>query len=221
LLLGGFPFVAGVGLFSAGVYALSGVLGRAARSGCASGARWSRYRGRAGPRHRDDPAAPVRGPPGVAGHRLSHQDRRRAPAAGSARDSRGAVGVRCVRGRVYYGAKNIVESLSFVGATAAVLILVAAVGGHRLRLARGYARRCGGSRHRSPSSSAGRCGRSLENLVPPIFESNFIGRHRAVLGFLGAVLAGLGVQVLMLPSWRFGRSDWVRPSRGRVAGRVS
>jgi len=113
---------------------------------------------------------------------------------------------------VYFGERNIVEVLSFVGAAAVLLMLVAAVWGHRLGLPRGV----------GPvlwtmlgigvllAYVGGPLLAVFDQLLPVLFGSNFVGRMRAVLCFFAAVLAGLGVEVVARSPRKFGRADLVR-----------
>jgi Bacterial membrane protein YfhO len=109
---------------------------------------------------------------------------------------------------LYFGAYNQVETISFVGATVAVLA-VAGVALPRLRatprgvrevlmvatLVIGWAAYVGGD-----------VLAQLQRL--PGFEESFVGRTRAILGFMVAVLAALGLQALVERRWPAGRRQW-------------
>jgi hypothetical protein len=109
---------------------------------------------------------------------------------------------------LYFGAYNQVETISFVGATVAVLA-VAGVALPRLRatprgvrevlivatLVIGWAAYVGGD-----------VLAQLQRL--PGFEESFVGRTRAILGFMVAVLAALGLQALVEQRWPAGRRQW-------------
>lgn len=97
--------------------------------------------------------------------------------------------------------RNVVESLSFVGAAAAVLMVVAGVGGYRLGLPRGVRLALWGTLLVGGIMVyvGGPVLAAAETLLPPLFADNFVGRLRALLCFLAAVLAGLGAQVLVGP----------------------
>jgi hypothetical protein len=108
----------------------------------------------------------------------------------------------------YFGAYNQVETISFVGATTAVLA-VAGVALPRLRatprgtrevlivatLVIGWAAYVGGDLLAQ-----------LQRL--PGFEESFVGRTRSILGFMVAVLAALGLQALVERRWPAGRRQW-------------
>jgi hypothetical protein len=213
LLLGGFPFVAVVALLAAGVYALVRCLClRAvlrARAGLLAGLA----------------SGVVLGVGLAAVHLLPFVDRLswlgldyRTRVAGQhlPLESLVTTAVPWAFGAyvdgVYYGARNIVETLSFVGAAAVVLILVAAIGAHQLSLPRGARSALWGLLIFGVIATflGGPLLALLEQSLPLVFENNFIGRLRSVLGFVAAVLAGLGVQVVSLSAWRLRRVDRLR-----------
>jgi hypothetical protein len=108
----------------------------------------------------------------------------------------------------YFGPTNQIEAISFIGATIAVLA-IACVALPRLRatprgarevlvgatLVIGWAMFVGGD---------------LLGLLQrlPGFEESFVGRARAILGFMVAVVAALGLQALVERRWPAGRRQW-------------
>jgi hypothetical protein len=117
----------------------------------------------------------------------------------------------------YFGAYNQVETISFVGATTA-LLAVACVALPRLRatprgarevlivatLVIGWAAYVGGDLLAQ-----------LQRL--PGFEESFVGRTRSILGFMVAVLAALGLQALVERHWPLGRQwAWAAAVLGAV-----
>ena len=109
----------------------------------------------------------------------------------------------------YFGRYVQVETISFVGATT-VLLAVAA-----LALPRAA------TTVRGPRAVFGLAtlvvgwatfvGGDLLGLLQrlPGFEESFIGRSRAILGFMVAVLAALGLQAVVERRWPAGRRQWV------------
>jgi hypothetical protein len=109
----------------------------------------------------------------------------------------------------YFGTRNQVEGISFVGVTTALAALAALClpgprntpRGVRAALAAatvglGWATFAGGLPLRM-----------LQNL--PVFSDNYIGRTRSVLGFTVAVLAALGLQALLERRPLPGRRGWL------------
>jgi hypothetical protein len=108
----------------------------------------------------------------------------------------------------YFGAYNQVETIAFVGATTALLALAAVV----LPRSRATPR---GPREVFAVATAtigwaafvgGDLLAQLQRL--PGFEESFVGRTRAILGFMVAVLAALGLQALVERRWPAGRRQW-------------
>ena len=108
----------------------------------------------------------------------------------------------------YFGAYNQVETISFVGATTA-LLAVACVALPRLRATPRGAREVlivatvviGWAAYVGGDLLA-----QLQRL--PGFEESFVGRTRSILGFMVAVLAALGLQALVERHWPLGRRQW-------------
>jgi len=108
----------------------------------------------------------------------------------------------------YFGAYNQVETISFVGATTALLAL-AGVALPRLRATPRGAREVlivatvviGWAAYVGGDLLA-----QLQRL--PGFEESFVGRTRSILGFMVAVLAALGLQALVERRWPAGRRQW-------------
>jgi hypothetical protein len=127
----------------------------------------------------------------------------------------------------WYLADNLVEASAYLGAASLVLVVagVALAGRGRARLPRGvwlfFAVGTGGWLAVIFTALP------LHLLVHlPIFSSNFVGRARSVLGFLLAVLAAVGFDVLLRhsPAWRpsaFRSSRWgIAVAAGAVLGVV-
>ncbi|HTG47151.1 MAG TPA: hypothetical protein VK646_05815 [Actinomycetota bacterium] len=96
--------------------------------------------------------------------------------------------------RSYWGAINYIELQSFIGASALVLIAVAAARGRELTVARG-ARTflwAGAAVAAMLLFLGGPLLWLLQRL--PLFDTNFIGRMRSVFGFLLAALAAIGME---------------------------
>jgi hypothetical protein len=107
----------------------------------------------------------------------------------------------------YLSQNNLVEAMSYVGAAAAVLAIVAVAlaGPARCLLPRGawwlLVAASGGWLALIYLGGPLRMVRFL-----PVFSSNFVGRARSVLGLLVAVLAAVGFELLLHHGWRRLRS---------------
>ncbi len=117
--------------------------------------------------------------------------------------------------RNYFGSRNGIETFSFLGAVTVALALVALILRPPEKTQRGI---------RTYFAVAlivagvltyhgGWLLETVQNL--PVFENNFIGRMRAVIGFIAAVLAALGTQSLI--ERRLPRTWWAVLLGGTVA----
>jgi len=100
----------------------------------------------------------------------------------------------------WYLPVNLVESLVYVGAAAVVLVVVAlamprAARAHTAHGVWGYLVAATGSL--LVILYFGRLPLALLQQLPVLFSENFVGRARSVLGFLLAVLAAVGFQILL------------------------
>lgn len=110
----------------------------------------------------------------------------------------------------YFGGHVQIETVSFIGVTSVILALVA-VALPRPGAALGQARAVFGIATAVigwASFAGGDLLRFLQRL--PGFEESFVGRTRAILGFMVAVLAAIGVQSIMDRRWPVGWRQWAR-----------
>jgi hypothetical protein len=108
----------------------------------------------------------------------------------------------------YFGAYNQVETIAFAGVTTALLALVA-VALPRLRATPRGPREMFALATVVIGWGAFVGGDVLAKLQRlPGFEESFVGRTRAILGFMVAVLAALGLQALVERRWPVGRRQW-------------
>lgn len=114
----------------------------------------------------------------------------------------------------YFGMRNQVEGISFVGVTTALAALVALClpGPHAMPRGVRAALAAAAVGLGWATFAGGFPLRLLQNL--PVFSDNFIGRTRSILGFTVAVLAALGLQALLERRQLAGRRGWI------VAGSV-
>jgi hypothetical protein len=110
---------------------------------------------------------------------------------------------------LFFGAYNQVEAVSFVGVTTALLAL-AGVALPRLRATPG------GARAVLVAATlllgwATYVGGSVLGMLQtlPGFDESFVGRTRAILGFMVAVLAALGLQAIVERRWPSRRPEWI------------
>ena len=108
----------------------------------------------------------------------------------------------------YFGPGNQIETISFIGATIALL----AVAGVALPRVRATPR---GAREVLVAATlvigwAAYVGGDLLGLLQrlPGFEESYVGRARAILGFMVAALAALGLEALVERRWPAGRRQW-------------
>jgi hypothetical protein len=108
----------------------------------------------------------------------------------------------------YFGPGNQIETISFVGATIALLAVV----GVALPRVRATPR---GAREVLAAATlvigwAAYVGGDLLGLLQhlPGFDESYVGRARAILGFMVAVLAALGLEALVERRWPTGRRQW-------------
>ncbi|WP_173081949.1 YfhO family protein [Phytohabitans rumicis] len=118
-------------------------------------------------------------------------------------------------GDVYWYLKeNLVESMSYVGAAALVLAVAGAAMARRGRalLPRGaWAVLVGGAIAWLVLIYGGRIPLTVAQKMPFLFSDNFVGRARCILGFLVAVLAAVGLELLLRR-----RTATDRPRRGAL-----
>ena len=108
----------------------------------------------------------------------------------------------------YFGAYNQVETIAFVGVTTALLALTA-LALPRLRSTPRGAREVFAVATVVVGWAAFVGGDLLAQLQRlPGFDESFVGRTRAILGFMVAVLAALGLQAVVERRWPAGRRQW-------------
>jgi hypothetical protein len=110
---------------------------------------------------------------------------------------------------LFFGAFNQVEAVSFVGVTTALLAL-ACVALPRLRATPGGAREVffGATVLLGWATFVGGSVLGMLQTLPG-FDESFVGRTRAILGFMVAVLAALGLQAIVERRWPSRRPEWI------------
>lgn len=127
-----------------------------------------------------------------------------------------------LRPPAWFAGTNLVEALSYVGAAALLLALIglAAVRSGRGLLPRGvWVFLVAAIAIAMVLMYAGGPPLALAQRLPVLFSENFVGRTRSVLGFLVAVLAAVGFE-LVLRRLRQTRDDQTKEERTGVLSRV-
>ncbi|MGH3903615.1 MAG: hypothetical protein ACRDTE_05400 [Pseudonocardiaceae bacterium] len=112
----------------------------------------------------------------------------------------------------WYLGTNMIESLSYLGAAALVLVVaaIAAPRAARAVLPRGvWAFLVGATLAGGVVIYGGGAPLAALQQLPVLFADNFVGRARSVLGFLLAALAAVGLEVLLRGERVRGRARWL------------